>query len=465
MSPYQAGTQNDQSRYFVVALHAFRLFAIPTALALLDGQAAASGFFNSIQSASSDSVATAGQTAAAEDASTIFYNPAGMALLPRAEALATAGIVFPSSSFRNDGSTDAVGEPMTGSSNTNLQPFVQPGMFGAMPVGDSLHIGLGLYSPDGQSSKYAPDWIGRYQVQTVSLETIDINPAIAWRVNEAFAVGGGIDIQYAEFKRSNAIDFGSLCLGIATPATCAGLGLAPQGADGRLHVELSNWNVGFNVGVLFTPTDTTRIGLSYRSPVHHDLTGDARFDVPVAAQPLTAGGTLFANTNATAALDTPDVIGIGLRQQIDDRWTALVDFDWTLWSRVKTLALTFANPAQPPIIQQANWHDSGRIAVGGTYQLSDDTQLRAGLAYDQSPIPNAFRSADLPDSDSILIGVGITQRITPDFATTISYSHYQYFPATLHLTLPTPAMPVAGTLSGKAYRHSDAIGLDARFNF
>jgi long-chain fatty acid transport protein len=427
---------------------------------LLHKQAAASGFFNSIQSASSDSVATAGQTAAAEDASTIFYNPAGMALLPRAEALATAGIVFPGSSFQNNGSKDALGEPMTGSSNTNMQPFVLPGMFGAMPVGDSLHIGLGIYSPDGQASKYAPDWVGRYQVQTVSLETIDINPAIAWRVNDAFAVGGGIDIQYAEFKRSNAIDFGSLCFGIIGPGTCAGLGLTPQGADGRLHTTLSDWNVGFNVGVLFMPTDGTRIGVSYRSPVHNDLTGGARFDVPAAAQPLTAGGLLFANTTATLALDTPDVIGIGLRQQIDEHWTALVDFDWTLWSRVKALALTFANPAQPPIVQMLNWHDSGRIAFGGTYQLSDETQFRAGLAYDQSPIPNAFRSADLPDSDSILIGVGITERITPDFATTISYSHYQYFPATLQLTVPA-----AGTLSGKAYRHSDAIGLDARFNF
>src|SRR5579863_1699838 len=106
----------------------YTLFTIAVVVMLLIGRATGSGFFNSIQSASSDSVATAGQTAAAEDASTIFYNVAGMALLPRAEGLATTGIIFPGSSFQNNGSKDLLGDLVTGSSNTNPQPFVFPGL-------------------------------------------------------------------------------------------------------------------------------------------------------------------------------------------------------------------------------------------------------------------------------------------------------------------------------------------------
>ena len=384
---------------------------------------------------------------------------AGMTLLNQREVVNAVGIVFPSTSFRNGGTTDAVGNPIAGSSVTNPQPFVLPSLFATSPVSDIVHIGLGIFGPDGQATKYADNWVGRYQLQHVALKTIDIDPAIAIRVTDTLSVGGGLDIQYAHLARANAIDFGSLCFGVLGPGTCTGLGLLPQRADGRLSIDLSTWAVGYNLGILFHPSDATHVGLSYRSSVQHDFSGVARFNVPTSAVPLTAGG-LFGNTNAQSRLTTPDVIALGLSQRIDDRWTALLDVDWTLASRVKQLSLTFANPAQPSLSQPLNLHDSIRIAIGGTYRLSSDTELRAGIAYDQSPVPSTFRSADLPNSDAILIGVGITQQIRDSLRVTASYSREQYVSASLHVSAPG-----AGTLVGTVHQHSDAIGLQARVVF
>jgi len=295
-----------------------------------------SGLSNDIQSASANSVATAGQTAAAEDASTIFYNAAGMTLVNRSEVVNAVGIVFPSTSFRDNGSTDAVGNPVAGSSVTNPQPFALPSLFAATPVGDIVHVGLGIFSPDGQATKYADDWVGCYQLQHVALKTIDIDPAIAIRLSDAWSVGGGLDVQYAHLARANAIDFGSLCFGALGPGTCSGLGLLPQHADGRLDVDLGSWSVGYHLGILFHPSEATHVGLSYRSSVQQNFSGVAQFNVPAAAVPLTAGG-LVSNTNARSSLSTPDVVALGLSQRIDDHWTALIDIDWTVVYRPRFL--------------------------------------------------------------------------------------------------------------------------------
>src|SRR4029077_9799487 len=126
------------------------LFALAFAIMAPD-RALSSGISNPIQSAGADSVATAGQTAIAEDASTIIYNAAGITLLNQREVVNAVGIIFPSTSFRKGGTTDAVGNPIAGSSATNPQSFVLPSLFATSPVSDVVHIGLGIFSPDGQA--------------------------------------------------------------------------------------------------------------------------------------------------------------------------------------------------------------------------------------------------------------------------------------------------------------------------
>src|SRR5665213_2383493 len=191
-----------------------------------------------------------------------------------------------------------------GGSSTNPQPFVQPALFAAYPVDDRLHLGLGVFVPFGQSTKYSDDWIGRYQVQQVALKTIDIRPAAAYRVRDWLSVGAGIDITYAHFQRTNAIDFGGLCVAQLGGGACGAFGLTPTGADGRLLASVEDWTVGYDVGILLEPTSELRLGINYRSGVHNNFSGPAQFTVPAAATPLTAGGA-FQNTTVQATLPFP----------------------------------------------------------------------------------------------------------------------------------------------------------------
>jgi long-chain fatty acid transport protein len=420
----------------------------------------AGGFSDPFQSPGAASVSNAGETAIAEDAATIFYNPAGMTLLGRPEAVLASAIVVPSSRFSNGGTVDALGNPMRGSVGTNPQPFSPPSLFATAPITDRLSIGLGVFIPFGQSTKYEDNWVGRYQVQTVSLKTIDIDPAIAYRLTDWVSLGGGVDIQYAHLVRDNALDFGSLCFLVIGPGTCSGIGLAPQHADGRLVADVQDWSVGYNLGILFQPTNQTRVGVSYRSAVTHSLSGVARFNVPLAAQPLTVGGKLFQDIGARSSITFPDIIGLGVSQQIDQRCTILLDIDWTLWSKIKQLTLNFDNPLQPALAQPLYWHDSVRIAVGGLYHLTDDLELRGGVAFDQSPISDRFRTADVPGADQVALSAGLAYRVTQSLKATMSYTRQEWKAASLRVTVPT-----AGTLVGTIHQHSDAFGFQARLQF
>ena len=214
--------------------------------------------------------------------------------------------------------------PLSGGRRTNPQPFVQPALFAAYPVVDRLHLGLGVFVPFGQSTKYSDDWIGRYQVQQVALKTIDIRPAAAYRVRDWLSVGAGIDITYAHFQRTNAIDFGGLCVAQLGGGACGALGLTPTGADGRLFASVEDWTVGYDVGILLEPTSELRLGINYRSGVHNNFSGPAQFTVPAAATPLTAGGA-FQNTTVKATLPFPAVVSAGAAYQLTEQFTALVD--------------------------------------------------------------------------------------------------------------------------------------------
>lgn len=412
----------------------------------------AGGFLNTLQSATGASSAGAGVTALGEDAATIWYNPAGMVLLQRPEALAAGGLIFPSTSFQNNGSTDAAGFPTGGNTSTNPTDFLLPSVFASFPVTEQLHLGLGVFAPFGQDSKYDDDWVGRYQVQQVALKTVDIRPALAYRINSLISIGGALDVQYAHFRSANAIDFGTLCFSIGA---CAA---TPEGADGRLLTSLSSWGVGYDFGVLVEPSTDVRIGANYKSGIHGGFTGDTHFNVPPVAMPLMAGGA-FGNTSGNATLSFPQVVSLGGVWRINEYWTALLDTSWTQWSEVQQLALNFSNQT-PAVVQPLHWHDSWKVAFGGIYRVSDSTDLRAGLAFDQSPIGGQYRTADLPQSDAIVLGLGLRQRVNDHLELGLSYDYTHYVNASLDL-----AQPGTGTLIGTGHQQAHTVGVQARWRF
>jgi long-chain fatty acid transport protein len=235
-------------------------------------------------------------------------------------------------------------------------------MFTTLPLSGGITAGIGIFSPFGQSNTYPDDRAGRYQLLRISLKTVDIDPAIAYRLDDKFVVGVGLDIQYAHLVRQSALDFGSLCFVFISPGICQASGLVPESADGTLTAAAHNWNVGFNLGAIYELTGSTRIGISYRSTVGHNLSGHAAFQVPANAMPLTQGG-LFQSTGLNSKITFPFQLNFGLSQVLDQRFTLLADFDLTGWNSIKSLTLNFANPLQPDQGLVLNWKDSVRVAV------------------------------------------------------------------------------------------------------
>jgi long-chain fatty acid transport protein len=201
-----------------------------------------------------------------------------MTLFNRPEILLSPPVVSLSNRFENGGTTGALGEPVRGSGGNKDEVFSLPTLFATAPLSDRFSVGLGLFIPFDQVNEYADNWVGRYQLQSISLKTFDIDPAIAYRVSDTLSVGAGIDIQYAHLVRKNAIDFGALCFIAIVPAICPWLALLPESADGKFTADVkSRTEHRIHFSALTTWVTRPHIGFNYRSAIRHNTSGDAKF--------------------------------------------------------------------------------------------------------------------------------------------------------------------------------------------
>ena len=245
----------------------------------------------------------------------------------------------------------------------------------------------------GLRLEYDASWVGRYQSLETDLATYNINPAISWKINEKLSVGGGINAQYADATLSQALDFGTL------------LGVSPGALDGKSTVEGDDWAWGVNLGVLYVPTEKTRIGVSYRSRIDHELKGKVTFEVPAAASAIQAQD-IFVNTGVEAELNLPDNVSVGLYQQLTDAFALTANLTWMSWSRFEELRVEY-DSSQPDSVTEENWEDTWRGSVGINFSVSPKWMIRAGAAYDQTPVPDEkHRTPKLPDADRIFLGFG-----------------------------------------------------------
>jgi long-chain fatty acid transport protein len=162
--------------------------------------AMAGGFAISEQSASSAGSAVAGAVVVARDASTVFYNPAGMTRLLAPEIVGAIGFVVPSLRFHNRGTRDATGALVNGNQTIDNDLFAVPSLFLTVPVSGQLTFGFGLNAPFGESVSYNRGWVGRYSAVEASLTTANLNPAVAYRVTDWLSLGVGFNAQYAQLE-------------------------------------------------------------------------------------------------------------------------------------------------------------------------------------------------------------------------------------------------------------------------
>lgn len=395
-------------------------------LALGSSAASAAGFALIEQSVSNMGTAYAGGAAHAVDTSTLFFNPAGMTRLEGTNASAGLQLILPRAEFKDKGATFSPalgGGPIGGGDGGDAGSLAAvPHTYITHQLNDKTWVGFAVNAPFGLTTEYDSDWVGRYHAVKSAIKTVNLNPSIAYKVNDQFSLSAGVSAQFLDAELTNAIDFASLNAALLGGALPLG---APGSADGMVEVTGDSWGFGFNLGVLFEPTDSTRIGMHFRSEVEHDVKGKADFSG--AAQPMVAaavGGTMFADTGVSADVTLPASFSLSVFHQVNRNLALMADYTWTGWSSIPELRFDF-DSAQPDGVTTFNWKDTNRFAVGAEYK-PDNTSwtYRFGLAFDETPVDeDHFRTPRLPDEDRVWLSIGAGFQLNKNTRLDIGYAH------------------------------------------
>ena len=394
---------------------------IPALLAVaFSGAVSASGFqLMGEQSASGLGNAGAGSAAVAENASTIYYNPAGMTELGRGAISGGLVAVKTNFEFSNNGS---ITPGFTGDGGNGGNWGFVPNAYGSWQVSKDIYIGLGIGAPFGLKTEYDKPWTGSAHSNSFDIKTININPSIAWRAADWVSLGAGInwqriDATYERAAGTNGVPV--LVNGRPVSNGQGGFVTYPNGVlpNTNVKLEMDDNAWGWNVGALFKPAEQTKIGVSYRSKIKYTATGNVSVTGPSAA--VNVGGS----SNIKADIDVPDTFILSLSQGIGERWELLGDISWTGWSSIPYVDIvrTSATPAYSAgsTAQKLNtkFDDAWRFALGANYKVNDDWKLRFGIAYDQTPVPNAqYRLVSLPDNDRTWFSAGFQWKPAKDMA-------------------------------------------------
>jgi long-chain fatty acid transport protein len=408
--------------------------ACVAALTAAAGMSAHAGSFQ-LQESDAAGVATAhANRAEAGSIAAMTGNAAALAFVPKAEtgkyfSFSMSPIVF-RAKFANEGSTSAVGTPMTGGNGSGGTSTAVPAAFAAIDLTDRLRLGVGVTVPYALTTDWENGWVGRYFALRSRLQTIDINPTLAFRINDNVALGLGVSAQRADVELSRAIDFGSICfaalgaqLGAAQGQAACTQGLViPQTRDGKVTIKGDDWSYGVNAGAMFK-FDNTRVGLAYRSAITHNISGDARYEKPTLPGALNAITLTPATTDGAAKADLrlPAVASISFHHQFDPKWAVMGDVSHSTWSRFKEIRVRFANGAADSVSVQ-NYKNTTRVAVGASYQATSSAMLRAGIAFDPSPVQDDRRAPLVPDNDRIWVSLGASFKPEKDMNVNIGFA-------------------------------------------
>jgi long-chain fatty acid transport protein len=397
---------------------------IPALVALaFSGSALASGFQLQNQTGSGNGNAFAGAAASAEDAGTIMWNPAGMTYLPQGHNISLAGsILIRDIKFSNNGSSAAatplgVIAPLTADNGGNAGGVsLIPAGYWAYSLSPNLRVGVGVSPTFGNKTEYNFDFVGRNAGYFAEITQININPSIAFKVNDQLSLGFGINIAHNEthFKQGYPITAAPNVPACAPLPSCALL----NSANNFVDIKGDDWAVGYNLGAMFQLSPSTRLALTYRSEMKFDLEG--KWDANTAV----AGGAVLGDQDIKATLKTPSNVSLAVSQKLSDRWEMLGDITWTRWSVINSLVLQNKASSATVATLSYNFKDTYRVGVGANYQYNDQWKLRFGVAYDRSPVKSdADRTMTLPDADRTWLSLGAKYQLSPASSVDFGYTH------------------------------------------
>jgi long-chain fatty acid transport protein len=449
--------------------------AVASALSAGFSEAHASAFSLMEQNASGLGNSFAGAAAAAEDASTIYFNPAGMSFLPAGRQVVVGGVYIDPSTKFSDGGTRPSGfgtpaqRPLGGTGGDAGKNALVPHAYFAMDVTPNLKAGIGISVPFGLKTEYDPDWMGRFQAIKSEVQTININPAISFKVNDHVAVGGGVNYQSLDAELTNAVNTAAATFGgvlqatgsLATATAATNAVNASGQPEGSASVKGDDTGWGYNLGAMFQLASQTRLGVSYRSAIKYHVTGTVTFSNISAAAPA-AVAAAFSNGNVTLDIKLPDILSFALSHQVARDWTLLADATRTGWSSIKDLTVVRENGSTLNSTPE-NFSNTWRFGLGAIHRYNDAWSLKLGVAYDQTPVNDTDRTARLPDQDRTWVSVGGQYRMSP--ASTLDFGYAHLFVKDTSIDQSAGNATLSGRLVGTYQASVDLLGVQFAYRF
>lgn len=435
------------------------------ALWLASTPALGAGFLLNESSASGLGNAFAGGAAAAQDASTLWSNPAGMSRLRGSQVVGVIHVITPSMKFNDDGSTAAAQQPLGGTGGDAGGVNFVPNLYFAMPINSQWSAGVGFSAPWGLVTEYESDWMGRFQAIKSSIKTYNLNPAVSWKPAGNVALGFGLNFQRLEGEFTNQANYAGLMASGAKgallpgdPVTFGEIAKATFGLESAVDIKGSDNAIGWNAGLLWDLNQDSRIGFHYRSAINYHLSGDATFTHPalpamspkasaVAGQVDAGIKKALYNSGITSDVKIPAIVNLSYFGTVSGTWDVMADAQWTGWSSIQTLAFVRTNGnALPPT--PLNFKDTWKFAVGFNYRPGSEWTWRGGLAYDQSPVKDEFRTARLPDADRTWLTGGAQYKMSNAFKLDFGAAYIWVKNATINNNGGDPTGASYGVLKG-----------------
>lgn len=401
-------------------------------------------------------LAYAGTAAIAEDASMAFFNPAGLTRLQGGSAV-MSGYVIDLDIQLDATQATTWGQPITGagglmSANGGTSEAV-PQFHFAQRLAEQWVAYLGVTVPFGADIDYDDQSVTRYIGTLSKLQTINVNPAIAFGPVEGISLGAGFNAQHARAHFNQKF---------AVPT----FPVFPE-FDINSLITANDWAFGWNAGVLYELTPEARFGIGYRSAIHYTLTGDVDLLLPSLLGPSVPG-------SARAGLTVPQSVTMSGYWDVTPWLAVMADVAWTEWSAYQQLSLQLDVPTLPATLQELlggttirdsiyeSFRDAWRGTVGVQLRPTDALTVRFGSGFDQSPVYDANRTLRLPDGNRVLLSLGFGYEFLDDVFVDFGYTHFFISDGTIDETNTTPDR---SRITGNYENTADVFGLQFTYNW
>ena len=410
------------------------------AMAVAVSQARAGAFLLREQSAGALALSTAGAAAGGGGLGAAFWNGATITDYAGWQSSWSVTGIMPDSRMTATSTSTlypSAGAGVSRSSGDVAQDAVLPSGVTSYQLNDKIWLGLAINTPFGLTTQAPDKWDGSVNGITTKVASYDLNPSIAYKVTDTLSVSAGLQAMYFKAYLRGAT------------------GILPTFSDAS--VKGDSWGYGVTLGATWKPVDGTELGLGYRSAVREKVAGNINFSA------LT-GGLPAGSYPARLNIVTPDIVTLGLKQKITPAFTLLAGFEWDHWNVDQDLAI-YSPGAFPPAgttyeTLKLRYQNGWLASLGGEYAWSSALTLRAGLAYEKSPITDTTRLPILPDSDRIWTSIGAGWKISDKLSADVSYAHLFAKNGTIDQTTTGPV-----TLTADVKSHVDIVSVGITYRF